>query len=100
MTAQFAKRILTPLLGAATPLMQPAGSLAMWAACMRNLKRSGFAPKTVFDVGVAAGTPDLYAAFPQARFYLIDPTRQSLPHMTQIARRFDAAIFNLALGDV
>jgi FkbM family methyltransferase len=99
MTAQLAKRILRPLLGAATPLLQPAGSLAMWAAGIRNLQRHGFDPKTVFDVGVAAGTPELYAAFPRARFCLIDPTPQSMPHMTQIARRLDAEIFNLALGE-
>jgi FkbM family methyltransferase len=100
MAGHLAKRILRPLLGAAAPLVQPASSLAMWAAAMRNLKRHGFAPKTVFDVGVAAGTPDLYAAFPHARFFLIDPTRQSSPYMAQIARRFDAAVFNLALGEI
>jgi FkbM family methyltransferase len=99
MTAQLAKRLLRPLLGAATPLLQPAGSLALWAAGMRNLRRRGFAPRTVFDVGVAVGTPELYEAFPHARFLLIDPTPQSLPHMAQIARRFDAEIFNLALGE-
>jgi FkbM family methyltransferase len=99
MTAQLAKRPLRPLLGAATPLLQPASSLAMWGAGMRNLRQRGFAPRTVFDVGVATGTPELYEAFPQARLFLVDPTPQSLPHMAQIARRRDVEIFNLALGE-
>ena len=30
-------------------------------------------PKTVIDVGVADGTPELYAAFPSAYHVLIDP---------------------------
>ena len=37
------------------------------------LKGYGFDPKTVFDVGVFAGTPWLYNAFPASQFVLIDP---------------------------
>ena len=33
----------------------------------------GVAPATVIDVGVAAGTPELYAAFPGARLLLVEP---------------------------
>ena len=45
-----------------------------WATCLELLKTQGFQPKTVFDIGVAGGTPDLYAAFPNAFYYLVDPT--------------------------
>jgi FkbM family methyltransferase len=69
-----------------------------WPVVLRQLKRSGFRPRTVFDIGVADGTPDLYAAFPHAQYYLIDPTLESLPHMQRIARQLDAKIFNIALG--
>ncbi|MFK7870522.1 MAG: FkbM family methyltransferase [Roseobacter sp.] len=37
------------------------------------LKGYGFTPDTVFDVGVADGTPWLYRSFPDADFVLIDP---------------------------
>lgn len=73
--------------------------VSTWPLVLRKLKRRGFRPRTVFDVGVARGTPDLYAAFPDAHYYLIDPTRESLPHMQQIARQLDAEVLNVALGD-
>jgi FkbM family methyltransferase len=37
------------------------------------LKGYGFRPDTVFDVGVADGTPWLYNSFPEVRFVLVDP---------------------------
>lgn len=37
------------------------------------LKGYGFAPDFVIDVGVHAGTPWLYRAFPEAHFVLVDP---------------------------
>ena len=38
-----------------------------------NLKKLGFYPQTVFDVGVAKGTPWLYNAYPDSYFYLFEP---------------------------
>ena len=73
--------------------------VSTWPLVLRKLKRRGFRPRTVFDVGVARGTPDLYAAFPDAHYYLIDPTRESLPYMRQIADQLDAEVMNIALGD-
>jgi FkbM family methyltransferase len=58
----------------------------------------GLRPQTVFDVGVAEGTPWLYTAFPNARYFLFDPLRESAPHMEQWASKLDASILNLALG--
>lgn len=37
------------------------------------LRRHGFAPRTIIDVGVGQGTPDLYNAFPQAYLVLVEP---------------------------
>lgn len=56
-------------------------------------------PRTVFDIGVAYGTPWLYDAFPVAKFYLVDPTRESLPYMQAWARKLDAEVHNFGLGD-
>ena len=37
------------------------------------LKSYGFAPATVFDIGVHDGTPWLYKSFANATFVLVDP---------------------------
>ena len=43
---------------------------------LAHVRRLGFSPATVIDVGVAHGTPELYDAFPDARFLLIDPLEE------------------------
>jgi FkbM family methyltransferase len=48
----------------------------------------GLQPRTVIDVGVAAGTWPLYEAFPSARIVLIDPAEESRAHLERIAARF------------
>jgi FkbM family methyltransferase len=63
-----------------------------------SLRHSNLVPKTVFDVGVAYGTDWLYSAFPHAKFHLIDPTRESLPHMKAWAKKLNAEVHNVALG--
>lgn len=40
---------------------------------LAQLKSTGFAPRTVIDVGVAHGTPPLYEAFPDAYYFLFEP---------------------------
>lgn len=74
--------------------------LTGWDWGFSLLRRYGLSPQTVFDIGVAEGTPELYAAFPDAHFHLFDPTRESLPHMQQVANRLEVTIHNVALGEV
>lgn len=96
---QLAKRMLQRTLAAFGPMTDRVVSTALWTAGLGTLKRLGFSPRTVFDIGVATGTPDLYNAFPDAEFFLVDPTRESRPHMERIARQLNARVFNFALGD-
>lgn len=63
------------------------------------LRGANFIPLTVIDVGVAYGTPWLYEAFPKAKFHLVDPTRESRPYMEAWAKKIDAEIYNVGLGD-
>jgi FkbM family methyltransferase len=63
------------------------------------LKAHSIHPKTVIDVGVAYGTPWLYDAFSEATFYLVDPTRESLPFMNEWAKKLHATVHNVALGN-
>ena len=74
------------------------GVVPAWSFVLRRLRSLGFHPRTVFDIGVARGTPELYAVFPDARYFLVDPTRESLPFMQRIARQLDATVLNVALG--
>ena len=52
-------------------------------ALMRGL---GFRPKTVVDVGVAKGTPDLHSAFPESYLLLIEPLAAFEPHLISALR--------------
>jgi FkbM family methyltransferase len=52
-----------------------------------HLKRLGFQPAAVIDVGVASGTPDLYSAFPDAYFLLIEPLNVFESEMRSILKR-------------
>jgi FkbM family methyltransferase len=57
------------------------GSLAESYALLRD---QGFEPCTVIDVGVAAGTPDLYTIFPEAYFLLVEPLSVFEPQLQSI----------------
>ena len=70
-----------------------------WRAAAAVLKRHGFQPRTVFDIGVAFGTHALYREFPGAFYYLVDPTSESLRYMRHLAGQLDGEVLNVALGD-
>ncbi|MDQ1334650.1 MAG: hypothetical protein QG552_1600 [Thermodesulfobacteriota bacterium] len=57
------------------------GSLAESYALLKQL---GFEPRTVIDVGVAAGTPTLYATFPDAYLLLVEPLSMFEPQLQSI----------------
>ena len=48
------------------------------------LRRLGFCPQTIIDVGVADGTPELYAAFPDAQLVLVEPVGEFFEEIAQI----------------
>lgn len=58
------------------------------------------APKTVFDVGVGPGTPELYGAYPGARFFLVEPLQEFKDALKQISGKFNCVICNKALSDM
>jgi FkbM family methyltransferase len=68
-------------------------------AVLAHVKRLGFRPATVIDVGVAYGTPELYDAFPDARFLLVDPLEEYAEAIGQIIGRLrDAEWVRAAAG--
>jgi FkbM family methyltransferase len=63
-----------------------------------NLRKPGFGPATVIDVGVASGTPALYRAFPDAHIVLIEPLREYLPNLEQLKADLGAEYVLTAVG--
>lgn len=49
----------------------------------RRISRLG-SPATIVDVGVGAGTPELYKAFPDAGLLLVEPLAEYEPHLKAI----------------
>jgi FkbM family methyltransferase len=57
---------------------------------LEHLVSLGLSPAAVIDVGVAYGTPALYAAFPSARHLLIEPLQEFEPYMQDICAQYNA----------
>jgi len=70
-----------------------------WRQSFRVLQHYGCRPNTVFDIGVAYGTYELYRAFPNAYYHLIDPTPESLRYMRLLQRQLRCEVHQAALGD-
>ena len=64
------------------------------------LKRLDFAPGTVFDVGVAEGTPALENAFPAVPFVLIEPMEEFQGHMNNILKGRSGFMYLSAAGNM
>lgn len=64
----------------------------------RLLRDLGLRPGTVIDVGVANGTMELYSAFPQSYFLLIEPIGSFVPEMESILRRYNGSYVLAAAG--
>lgn len=79
--------------------VQQRPAILSWDRSFRVLHRYGVCPRTVFDIGVAYGTYELYRAFPDAHYHLIDPTRESLRYMELLKRRLRCEIHRVALGN-
>jgi FkbM family methyltransferase len=67
---------------------------------LQRIKSLGVEPATIFDIGVAYGTPELYAEFADRKYFLVDPLPHSLPYMRMWAKKLDASIYNIALGEM
>lgn len=58
----------------------------------------GFHPRTVIDVGVASGTPELYMAFPDSYFLLIEPLKDFEEDLISILKRYRGSYVLAAAG--
>jgi len=58
----------------------------------------GFRPKTVVDVGVARGTEELYIAFPDSYFLLIEPLKEFELHLKLLLKQYRGSYILAAAG--
>jgi FkbM family methyltransferase len=65
---------------------------------LEHVGRLGFAPATIVDVGVANGTPELYAAFPHARLLLVEPLAEYAPALQALRSERGAEVAQVAAG--
>lgn len=63
-----------------------------------HLDRLNMKPRTVIDVGVAFGTPNLYRATIGAQLYLVEPVPACAPILEKFKSQLGAYIFNVAAG--
>src|SRR6266851_2818815 len=101
-SARVAKRLAARLKDTLRPIasaLPQFSGLPSWPRTMAVLKHHGFAPATVFDIGVGYGTFPLYRAFPNAFYHLVDPARESLGYMRRLSRRLRCQVHAVALGD-
>jgi len=69
---------------------------AGWGA--ESLRKPGFEPVTVIDVGAGAGTPALYEAFPSAQHVLIEPLEEFRAPLERLAAELGAQYLHMAIG--
>ena len=62
------------------------------------VKRLGFQAATLIDAGAARGTPELYAAFPNAYLLLIEPLQEFSADLASLLKTRAGAHFPVALG--
>ena len=85
------------LTGHKPPIRQTFGEGVAFLA--KRLFSVSSSPATVIDVGVATGTPDLYRAFPNARFLLVEPLEEYSEAMRTICTQIDGEIIQTAAGN-
>jgi FkbM family methyltransferase len=60
--------------------------------------RKSWNPRTIVDVGTATGTPELYRAFPDAYYVMIEPLEECHPAIARLLSRLRGEAHCLAVG--
>ena len=67
---------------------------------LKNAWRCGLRPKTIIDVGVDKGTPELYDTFAGVKYVLVEPLAERARELkTWAARLGDAVVINAAAAE-
>ncbi|UVO31807.1 FkbM family methyltransferase [Bradyrhizobium arachidis] len=79
-------------------LMRTDAPVRNFGLFFKHLKSLNFDVKTVIDVGIALGTSPIYEAFPQARYFLVEPVAECRPILEQLKQSLNAEYFLVAAG--
>ncbi len=71
---------------------------ATMRGCLEQAVSNGLNPATVFDIGAATGTPDLYEVFPDARHVLIEPLEEYLAALDSWVHKLRKAEYIIAVA--
>ena len=63
-----------------------------------NLRKPGFDPRTIVDVGAGFGTLPLYEAFPESYHVLIEPLKEHESHLNAILDKYRGQQIATAIG--
>ncbi len=63
------------------------------------LHELGTQPRTIIDIGAASGTPELMAAFPDARLVLVEPLAEFADQLDLIAQTRPSIVISAAAGE-
>lgn len=64
-----------------------------------HLKKLGFRPETVLDIGIAKGTPELYRAFPNSYFLMVEPLKEYEDVMKTTLKKYKGEYILAAAGN-
>lgn len=64
----------------------------------RHLGRQNCTFSTIIDVGIAHGTHSIYAAYPKARYYLVEPLEECRPVLERLKQKLNAEYHLVAAG--
>lgn len=92
---QLANRILRPF---GVRLQRTNVPTPTFSDFFEHLKKMGFEARTVIDVGVAYGTPQIYRAFPGADYVLVEPLEEFRPILESLKRTLKAHCVPAAAG--
>jgi FkbM family methyltransferase len=59
---------------------------------LERVRALGACPRTVIDVGVATGTPEIYGVFEGVRYLLIEPLAESAPFMQKVVDQHPGSV--------
>ena len=76
----------------------PARPTRNFSELFSHVKKLGFQPGTVLDVGAASGTLSLHEAFPDADFILFEPLKAFSAKLGKLKSKYRVEIHNCALS--
>lgn len=65
----------------------------------QHLRQLQFSPRTIIDVGVAWGTPELYQSFPESYLILFEPLDDFAPQLEKLLRARPGEFHRVALAE-